>query len=91
MFNNCYNNSACSKGNAGECCIQIPGTNITLSPGCRIRLSKFETTVWIVNMGWYSWGQNRETCGWYLYVLDNPDIIKPLNRNDLDDIYIVER
>lgn len=87
MTQNCSN---CYKIE-NHCMLPIPGTQTYLTPGCKVRLSKFETTIWVVNVGWYSWGNNRETCGWYLCEFYNPDVIKPLNRNDLDDIYYIEQ
>ena len=68
----------------------IPGTDNYIRPGCRIKLGRFETTLWAVSHGWYSWGGNRPVCGWYLTNLDNPTEVKPLQKPDLDDIYIIE-
>lgn len=71
--------------------INLPQFKMKLVPGCRVKLGRFETTEWILNHGWYSWGGNREVCGWYLIDRKNPKNIKPLQKPDLDDIYLVER
>ena len=77
-----------------SCCdclrIEIPGTNTFITPGCRVKLGKFETTTWLVSHGWYTWGGNRPFCGWYLTNLNDPIIIKPLQQTDLIDIYLIE-
>ena len=64
--------------------IEIPEFNITLTPGCRVKLGRFDIITWILSYGWYSWGGNREVCG-----KDVSDL-KPLYRTDLDDIYLIE-
>lgn len=69
--------------------LDVPDLGITLFDGCRVKLGKFESTVWVLHHGWYSWGGNRPFCGWYLINLDDPTNVKPLQKNDLDDIYIV--
>ena len=71
--------------------LDVPEFNITLTPGCRVRLGRFETTVWVVSYGWYSWGGNRPQCGWFLFDETNPSTVKPFQLPDLDDIYFVER
>ena len=73
-------------------CLQldVPAFNITLTPGCRVRLGRFDTTVWIVSYGWYSWRGNRPQCGWFLVDAKNVSVIKPLQLPDLDDIYLCE-
>ena len=68
----------------------IPETKMSIRPGCRVRLGRFETTVWEVSHGWYSWGGNRPVCGWFLMNMSNPSVVKPLQLTDLDDIYFVE-
>lgn len=70
--------------------IQIPGCNQFITPGCRVKLGRFETSTWVVLHDWYTWGGNRPVCGWHLFNLDNPSEIKPLQKTDLDDIYIIE-
>lgn len=70
--------------------LPIPNTGIILRPGARIKLGRFETRTWIVLHDWYTYGGNRPVCGWYLLDTENPSIIKPLSKPDLDDIYIVE-
>lgn len=70
--------------------LKIPGNNIPLLPGCSVKLGRFESTVWVVSHGWYSWAGNRPVCGWYLTNKYDPSIVKPLQLTDLDDIYVVE-
>lgn len=71
-------------------CLELPGKNFNLHQGNRVRLGRFETTVWKVCFGWYSWGGNRPVCGWYLVDNDDPGNVKPLQLPDLDDIFLVE-
>ena len=73
-----------------EMMLEIPEFDITLTPGCRVKLGRFATEIWIVAYGWYAWGGNREVCGWYLVNKFFPKDIKPLQKTDLDDIYLVE-
>lgn len=68
--------------------LEMPGSACMLYPGNRIKLGRFETTEWVVNYGWYSFGGNRPVCGWYL-TADNHEL-KPLQLPDLDDIYFIE-
>lgn len=70
--------------------IEIPEFRITLRPGSKVKLGRFDTTVWILAHGWYSWGGNRAVCGWYLTNMTNPKDLKPLQKTDLDDIYLVQ-
>lgn len=72
------------------CKLAIPNDTRCLVPGNRIKLGRFETAVWVVSYGWYTWGGNRPVCGWYLIDIENPNIIKPLHLTDLDDIYFIE-
>lgn len=69
--------------------LDIPGRDLKLKHGCKIKIGRFSLTVWLVMYGWYSWGGNRSVCGWYLVDTDNPCTIKPLQDTDLDDIYVV--
>lgn len=70
--------------------LPVPGTNLCIRPGNIVKLGRFETTRWLVSHGWYTWGGNRPFCGWYMKNIDNDNEIKPLQLNDLDDIYIIE-
>lgn len=70
--------------------VDVPHLDMSLAPGCRVRLGRFETTVWVVSYGWYSWGGNRPQLGWFLADESNPSSVKPLQLPDLDDIYFVE-
>lgn len=69
--------------------INIPELGITLVPGSRIRLDRFETETWTLHHGWYSFDGNRAICGWYLTSSDGT-ITRSLQLIDLDDIYMVE-
>lgn len=73
-----------------ELSLEIPEFHMTLFPGSRVKLGRFDTTIWVVCYGWYSWGGNRPVCGWYLTNLCNPCDLKPLQKTDLDDIYFAE-
>lgn len=70
--------------------IDVPNTDLRIQPGSKVRLGRFDSTVWVVSHGWYSWGNNRPVCGWFLTECGNPEVVKPLQRTDLDDIYFVE-
>lgn len=70
--------------------LEFPNCNRYLHPGDRVKLGRFETTVWEVGFGWYSWGGNRPVCGWFLTDVCQPAKVKPLQLTDLDDIYMIE-
>ena len=70
--------------------LEIPNYNLTIVEGYRVKLGRFDTTVWEVSHGWYSWGGNRPVCGWFLTDVDAPTRVKPLQLTDLDDIYFIE-
>lgn len=63
--------------------------HICLRPGHKIRIGRFSDTTWDVKFGWYSYGGNREVCGWYLQSCDNKHKIRPLQKPDLTDTYMV--
>lgn len=69
--------------------LEIPNTNRVLRPGNRVKLGRFQSDMWVVSFGWFSFGGNRPFCGWYL-TKDNGLTVKPLQLPDLDDIYIIE-
>lgn len=71
--------------------ITIPGTCDKLYPHTTVQLGRFDTVQWIVMYGWYSYGGNRDICGWYLINKSDPNMIKPLSRPDLDDIVLITR
>lgn len=81
-------------------CLSIPNSEIYLKPGYKIRLGRFESDIWIVSYGWYTWGGNRPVCGWYLirseisshneFSAEQSPCIKPLQLTDLYDIYVIE-
>lgn len=70
--------------------LDIPGTCYRLYPNNTVKLGRFDTELWIVLFGWYSYGGNREVCGWYLLNKKDPSIIKPLSKPDLADIVIIQ-
>ena len=63
---------------------------MTITAGCHLKLGRFETDTWLAQHGWYSCNGNRPVCGWYLVNIENPAIVKPLQKPDLDDIYLIE-
>jgi hypothetical protein len=77
-----------------KCCdclvIKIPELDTQIRPGMTVRLGRFSTTDWKVLYGWYAWGGNREVLGWYLVNSADEKILKPLQRPDLADIYVIK-
>ena len=69
--------------------IQVPETSLSIQAGYIVKLGRFDAARWKVGYGWYTWGGNRPFCGWYLTNVDTMDV-KPLQRTDLDDIYVIE-
>lgn len=65
-------------------------SRIRLRPGCKIRLGRFERSVWNVSFGWYAYGGNRPVCGWYLVKDADPSSVKPLQLTDFDDIILIQ-
>lgn len=70
--------------------IDIPEFKMTLFEGSKVKLGRFDTTSWILSHGWYAWGGNRPVCGWFLTNESDPAELKPLQKTDLDDMYLVE-
>lgn len=70
--------------------LDVPNLGLYLRPGSRVKLSRFDSTLWVLSHGWYTWGGNRPFCGWYLTNIDDPAVVKPLQATDLDDIYLIE-
>jgi len=68
--------------------LTLPNTDVKIYPGSRIRIHRFDNEIWLVSVGWYAWGGNREVCGWYL-TSESTGKIKPLQRPDLEDAYAV--
>jgi len=69
--------------------IQVPETSLSIRAGDIVKLGRFDAARWRVEYGWYTWGGNRPFCGWYLTNVDTLDV-KPLQKTDLDDIYVIE-
>lgn len=69
--------------------LQIPGTDDVLKPGYKVKLGRFDTTVWTVGFGWYCVNGNRPCCGWYL-TTNEGQTTKALQMSDLNDIYLIE-
>lgn len=72
-----------------DSCFCLPGVDICIQPGCKVKLGRFDDQSWVVGYGWYSWGGNRPFCGWYLINCQSGGI-KPLQKTDTDDIYLIE-
>ena len=70
--------------------LSVPGNDIELRIGNKIKLGRFETKVWEVSYGWYAWAGNRPVCGWYITESTKPSNLKPLHLSDLDDIIFIE-
>ena len=70
--------------------LDIPERGIQLRPGSKIKLNRFQSEKWQVGYGWFSFGGNRPFCGWYLHSLDDASKVKPLSKDDVDDIYLIE-
>lgn len=68
--------------------VELPNNSGRLTIGSKVRLGRFSQDVWVVNYGWYAWGNNRRTLGWYFFNASNQ--IKPLQETDLHDIYCIE-
>jgi len=68
--------------------LYIPGSNIQIHPGDKVKLHRFDSQIWIVKFGWYSFGGNRAVCGWYLQK-EFESVVKPIFQIDLDDIYVI--
>lgn len=69
--------------------LNVPGTDILITPGCKVKLGRFESEIWVCNYGWYCYAGNRPVCGWYIQSKNDPVKLKPIFRTDLDDIYFV--
>jgi len=69
--------------------LDIPDLDIRLWAGSIVQLGRFNSDRWVVRCGWYAVNGNREVYGWYL-VRHGDGMIKPLQRTDLDDIYMIE-
>ena len=70
-------------------CLPIPNTHTTLHPGNKVRLGRFDSIIWTVQYGWFSFDGNRSICCWYLTSNQSEIPSKPLNLTDLDDIYMI--
>ena len=75
------------------CCnisIEIPEKHMTIHPNNKIKLGRFKDELWEIQYGWYSFGGNRPTLGWYLTSMNDDSRVKPLHLSDLDDIYLLK-
>ena len=66
--------------------LYVPNAGVYIIPGSTVKLHRFETEIWAVGFGWFSFGGNREWCGWYLTCEGK---VKPLQKTDLDDMYVI--
>ena len=73
---------------ANNISLEVPNANLSIVPGNKVQLGRFDANVWIVRFGWYNFGGNRSVCGWYLEA-ESGNEIKPIFKIDLDDIYII--
>lgn len=71
-----------------DLCLQVPYLKTKIEPGNIVRLGRFSSDDWVVHFGWYEFGGNRPVCGWYL-TKNGGLVTKPLQRPDLDDIFVV--
>ena len=69
--------------------ISIPFTREKIVPGNKVRIGRFSEKDWLVCYGWYEFGGNRPVLGWYL-TTDDGLTVKPLQYNDLEDIYLIK-
>lgn len=84
---------SCDTYNCSEkcICVEIPNADTCIHPEDIVKLGRFSHEKWIVKYGWYTWGGNRPVIGWYLTGFDDTYRLKPLQKTDIDDIYIIER
>jgi hypothetical protein len=73
---------------ANNISLEVPNAGISIVPGNKVQLGRFNAKVWIVRFGWYNFGGNRSVCGWYLEA-ESGEEVKPIFKIDLDDIYII--
>lgn len=69
--------------------LQIPETCMYLHPGDKVKLHRFDSILWIVSYGWFTFDGNRGICGWYLTNFETGKI-KPIMKTDLRDIYLID-
>lgn len=69
--------------------LAVPGTGEAITPGCKVKLGRFDHATWTVHHGWFDFAGNRAFCGWFLTDLESGQV-KPLLKIDLDDIYLIE-
>ena len=70
--------------------VEIPGSDIKLYPGYKIKLNRFDSDIWTVHYGWYDFSGNRPIMGWYLTNDSDCNSVKPIQKIDLYDIYVVD-
>lgn len=70
--------------------LTIPGTDIKIYPGYKIKLDRFDDIIWTVKHGWYTTDSNRAVNGWYLQRTSVADAIKPIQETDLYDVIIID-
>jgi len=69
--------------------LDVPGTDMCIHVGDKIKLGRFTSTLWRVNHGWFEFDGNRPFCGWFLTNLETGQV-KPLQKTDLNDCYFIE-
>ena len=70
--------------------LEIPGTSTKIYPGYKIKLNRFDSDLWTVHYGWFDFSGNRPMLGWYLTNDTNSNSVKPVQKTDLYDIYLVD-
>ena len=68
--------------------LEVPNAKMSIVPGNKVKLHRFDAKIWVVRFGWYNFGGNRSVCGWYLEA-ESGEEVKPIFKIDLDDIYII--
>lgn len=70
--------------------LEIPGTSTKIYPGYKIKLNRFDSDLWTVHYGWFDFSGNRPMLGWYLTNDSDSNSVKPVQKTDLYDIYLVD-
>lgn len=72
--------------------IPVPGVpGQFIEPGCIIKIGRFSRVRWRVKHGWYSYANNRPVYGFFLVNESNMNEIRPLQKPDLNDVYLIEQ
>ena len=66
--------------------LKVPDSNVKLTDGSVVMLSRFPGTKWVVHNGWYNYA-GRRYMGWYFCSIPAQTII-PANSQDLTMITV---